>query len=198
MTALSVMIGVAFVAGTYIFTDTIDKTFSQMYDNIYAGQDVIVQSASEFDVGFSGPPPMDESVLDTVLSVPGVAAAEGGVGGFAIIYDKEDKAIVPTGPPTIGGSMTGDLRLSGNIGLHDGRVPTAPNEVAIDARTADDHDLHVGDVVKVQTPEKVAEYEIVGMLRFGDSDNLSGATWAGFDLKTAQELFGLQGQYSSI
>jgi len=198
LTALSVMIGVAFVAGTYIFTDTIDKTFSQMYDNIYAGQDVIVQSASEFDVGFSGPPPMDESVLDTVLSVPGVAAAEGGVGGFAIIYDKEDKAIVPTGPPTIGGSMTGDLRLSGNIGLRDGRVPTAPNEVAIDARTADDHDLHVGDVVKVQTPEKVAEYEIVATLRFGDSDNLSGATWAGFDLKTAQELFGLQGQYSTI
>jgi len=198
LTALSVMIGVAFIAGTYIFTDTIDNTFSQMFDDIFQGQDVIVQSVSEYDVGFSGPAPMDESVLDTVLSVPGVAIAEGSVGGFAIIYDKEGEAIVPTGPPTIGGSMTNDLRLAGNVGLRDGRVPTAPNEVAIDARTADDNGIAVGDVIKVQTPDKVAEYEVVATLRFGESDNLSGATWAGFDLNTAQELFDLQGQYSGI
>lgn len=198
LTALSVMIGVAFIAGTYIFTDTIDATFSQMFDDIYEGQDVIVQSASEYDVGFSGPAPMDESVLDTVLSVPGVEAAEGGVGGFAIIYDKEGNAIVPQGPPTIGGSMTNDLRLAGNVTVRDGRVPAAPSEVAIDARTADDNGLAVGDVIKVQTPDKVAEYEIVATLRFGEADNLSGATWAGFDLTTAQELFDLQGQYSTI
>jgi putative ABC transport system permease protein len=198
LTAFSVMIGVAFIAGTYIFTDTIDNTFSQMFDDLYEGQDVIVQSVSEYDVGFSGPAPMDESVLDTVLSVPGVVAAEGSVGGFAIIYDKEGEAVVPTGPPTIGGSMTDDLRLSGNVGLRDGRVPTAPNEVAIDARTADDNGITVGDVIKVQTPDTVADYEVVATLRFGDSDNLSGATWAGFDLKTAQELFNLEGQLSTI
>ena len=102
LTAMSVMIGVAFIAGTYIFTDTIDKTFGQLFDDIYEGQDVIVQAETEFDVGFSGPPPIDESVLDTVLSVPGVDVAEGSVGGFAIIYDKAGEAIVPTGPPTIG------------------------------------------------------------------------------------------------
>jgi putative ABC transport system permease protein len=198
LTALSVMIGVAFIAGTYIFTDTIDKTFSQMFDDIYEGQDVIVQTASEYDVGFSGPAPMDASVLDTVLSVPGVEAAEGSVGGFAIIYDKDGEAIVPQGPPTIGGSMTNDLRLAGNVAVREGRVPTAPNEVAIDAHTADDNGLAVGDVVKVQTPDKVADYEIVATLKFGESDNLSGATWAGFDLHTAQELFDLEGQYSTI
>jgi putative ABC transport system permease protein len=198
LTALSVMIGVAFISGTYIFTDTIDKTFSQMFDDIYAGQDVIVQTASDYDVGFSGPAPMDESVLDTVLSVPGVEAAEGSVGGFAIIYDKDGEAIVPQGPPTIGGSMTNDLRLAGNVALRDGRVPEGPTEVAIDARTADDNGLHVGDVVKVQTPDSVAEYQIVATLTFGEADNLSGATWAGFDLNTAQELFNLQGQYSGI
>ena len=51
LTALSVMIGVAFISGTYIFTDTIDKTFGQMFDDIYEGQDVIVQAEMEFDVG---------------------------------------------------------------------------------------------------------------------------------------------------
>jgi putative ABC transport system permease protein len=198
LTALSVMIGVAFIAGTYIFTDTIDNTFSQMFDDIYEGQDVIVQSTTEFDVGFSGPPPIDESVLDTVLAVDGVELAEGSVGGFALIYDKDGEAIVPTGPPTIGGSMTEDLRLAGNVGIREGTAPTASDEVSIDAATADDNGLTIGDVVKVQTPDEVAEYEIVGILRFGESDNLSGATFAGFELSTAQELFGLVGQYSSI
>lgn len=198
LTAMSVMIGVAFIAGTYIFTDTIDNTFSQLFDDIYEGQDVIVQAETEFDVGFSGPPPIDEGVLDTVLAVPGVDVAEGSVGGLAIIYDKDGEAIVPTGPPTIGGSVTDDLRLAGNVGIREGRAPTAPNEVAIDARTADDNNLAVGDVVKVQTPEEVSEYEIVATLRFGDSDNLAGATWAGFELNTAQRLFNLEGQLSGI
>jgi len=84
MTALSVTIGVAFIAGTFIFTDTIDKTFADLFENAFEGQDVVVQAETEFDVGFSGPPPMDESVLDFVVDVDGVAAAEGQVGGFAV------------------------------------------------------------------------------------------------------------------
>ena len=106
MTALSVMIGVAFISGTFIFTDTIDKTFSNLFEDVFAGQDVIVTAQTEFDVGFSEPPPMDASVLDIVNGVSGVAAAEGQVGGFAVIYDKDGEAIVPTGPPTLGGSWT--------------------------------------------------------------------------------------------
>ena len=198
LTALSVMIGVAFIAGTFIFTDTIDNTFSQLFDDVFEGQDVIVQAESEFDVGFSGPPPIDEGILDTVLTVPGVDAAEGTVGGFAIIYDKEGEAIVPAGPPTIGGSWTKDLRLAGNIAIRDGRAPTGPGEVSIDAATAKGNDLGVGDVVKVQTTNEVSEYEIVSIIGFGEADNLAGATFAGFELETAQRLFDLEGKYSSI
>jgi putative ABC transport system permease protein len=198
LTALSVMMGVAFIAGTFIFTDTIDKTFSQLFDDVFEGQDVIVQGVSEFDVGFSGPPPFDESVLETVLAVPGVEVAEGSVGSLAVIYDKQGEAIVPTGPPTLGGSMTEDLRLAGNVNIREGRMPEGPGEVSIDAATADDNELAVGDVVQVQTPMEVGEYEIVSIIRFGDSDNMAGATWAGFELKTAQRLFDLEGKFSAI
>lgn len=198
LTALSVMIGVAFIAGTFIFTDTIDNTFSQLFDDVFEGQDVIVQGVSEFDVGFSGPPPIDEAVLEDVLGVDGVQAAEGTVGGFAVIYDKAGEAIVPTGPPTIGGSVTEDLRLSGNVSIREGRAPEMSGEVAIDAKTAEDNDLAVGDTVKIQTPMTVDEYEIVAVIGFGESDNLAGATFAAFDLGTAQRVFDLQGKYSSI
>jgi putative ABC transport system permease protein len=198
LTAMSVVLGVGFIAGTFIFTDTIDNTFSDLFDDVFAGQDVIVQGESEFDVGFSGPPPIAASVLDMVLAVPGVDAAEGTVGGFAVISDKDGDAIVPTGPPTLGGSWTEDQRLAGNIVLRDGREPSGSAEVTVDAATADDNDLAVGDVVQIQTPTGVNDYEIVGVVGFGESDNLAGATFAGFDLATAQELFGLQGQYSTI
>jgi putative ABC transport system permease protein len=198
MTALSVMIGVAFIAGTFIFTDTIDRTFADLFENVFSGQDVIVASETEFDIGFSEPPPMDADVLDIVAAVPGVAAAEGSVGGFAVIYDKDGEAIVPMGPPTLGGSWTLDESLSGVVELRDGVPPTGPGDVVVDAATAGDNDLAVGDVVKVQTIGGVADYEIVGIAGFGESDNLAGATFAGFDLATAQSLFDLEGRFSNI
>ena len=198
LTATSVMIGVAFIAGTFIFTDTINQTFNDLFDDQFAGQDVIVQTEAEFDVGFSGPPPMEASVLDTVLAVEGVAAAGGSAGGFAVIYDTNGEAIVPSGPPTIGASWTEDERLVGNIAIREGRGPVGPTEVVIDARTADDSGLDVGTVIKVQTVGGVAEYDLVGIVGFGESDNIAGATVAVFDLATAQTLFGLEGQYSAI
>ncbi|MGB5655530.1 MAG: FtsX-like permease family protein [Acidimicrobiia bacterium] len=198
LTAISVMIGVAFIAGTFIFTDTINQTFTDLFDDQFAGQDVIVQAEAEFDVGFGGPPPIEESVLDTVLGVQGVAAAEGNVGGFALIYDSNGEAIVPMGPPTIGASSTEDERLRGNIVIREGRTPAGPTEVVIDAKTAGDNGLVVGTPIQVQTVDGVAEYDLVGIVGFGDADNIAGATVAVFDLETAQTLFGLEGLYSGI
>lgn len=198
LTALSVMMGVAFIAGTFIFTDTIDDTFTQLFDDIYEGQDIIVQAETEFDVGFSGPAPIDEAILDTVLAVPGVALAEGGVSDLAVIYDKEGEGIIPTGPPTLGGSIGDDDRLSGNADIREGRRPSGSNEVAIDAATAGDNGLGLGDVVKIQTTTVTDNFEIVGIIGFGESDNLAGATFAGFDLETAQKILDLEGFYSGI
>src|SRR3990172_2986527 len=141
LTAMSVMMGVAFVAGTFIFTDTIDKTFDELFADVYAGQDVIVQSETGYDVSLGIPPPFNAGVIETVRGVPGVVAAEGSVSGFAVIYDEAGKAIVPTGPPTLGGSWVADERLAGNSEMRDGREPSASGEVAIDARTASGHDL---------------------------------------------------------
>lgn len=137
-------------------------------------------------------------MLDTVLAVEGVAAAGGSAGGFAVIYDTNGEGIVPSGPPTIGASWTEDERLVGNIAIREGRGPVGPTEVVIDARTADDSGLDVGTVIKVQTVGGVAEYDLVGIVGFGESDNIAGATVAVFDLATAQTLFGLEGQYSAI
>jgi putative ABC transport system permease protein len=102
------------------------------------------------------------------------------------------------GPPTIGGNWTEDERLLGAVELRAGRRPQGPGEVTIDARTADDNELFVGDRIQVQTVTGVATYDLVGIVGFGETDNLAGATFAGFDLATAQAVFQLEGQYSAI
>ena len=71
-------------------------------------------------------------------------------------------------------------------------------EVVIDAMTAGDNGLSVGTVIEVQTVGGVAEYDLVGIVGFGEADNIAGATVAVFDLETAQTLFGLEGMYSGI
>ena len=166
----------------------------------FAGQDVIVQGEAEFDVGFGGPPPIDESVLDIVLGVHGVAAAEGNVGGFAVIYDNNGEAIVPTGPPTLGVSWTGGRTPDGATScIREGEDPVGPDRSC--HRCQDGRATTASpsaQPIKVQTVDGVAEYDLVGIVGFGEADNLAGATIAVFDLETAQTLFGLEGVYSAI
>ena len=95
LTAIAIVLGVAFVSGTFVFTDTIDKTFNNLFEDTFSGIDVVVQAETEFDVGFTGPPPIEEGVLDVVSGVDGVAVAEGTVFGTAILIDRDGEAIVP-------------------------------------------------------------------------------------------------------
>ena len=53
LTALAIVLGVAMVSGTYVLTDTIDKAFSTIFDESYAGTDVVV-SGKGADISFQG------------------------------------------------------------------------------------------------------------------------------------------------
>jgi putative ABC transport system permease protein len=82
LTALAIILGVAMISGTYVLTDTIDKAFSEIFDESYAGTDVIV-SGKGAEINFQGTqseqPPADASILNDVRELPGVALATGSV-----------------------------------------------------------------------------------------------------------------------
>jgi len=198
LTALAIVLGVAFVVGTLIFTDTISKTFDNLFEDTLSGTDVIVQTESDFDPGFSGPPPFDEGMVAVVAEVPGVEAAEGGVQGYAQLIDKDGEAIAPIGPPTIGGSAGEDERFDGNIVLREGRRPTAPGEIIVDARTVKDAGFQLGDQITVLLVGGNEVFELVGVVGFGESDNLAGATFTGFETVEAQRVLDLDGQFTTI
>jgi len=207
LTAISVVLGVGFVAGTYVLTDTMNAAFEQLFAQTSEASDVVVRSVSAFDAQVEGPggggggderTPVPEQVLADVLSVPGVATAVGDVQGYAQMVDPAtDEVIGGVGPPTIGTNWTD---LAGDIlSLRGDSVPPASaDEVVIDAATARNANLAVGDRIRILFQGPPGEFTIVGVAGFGDADNLGGATLAVFDTATAQEVLGKRGVFDAI
>ncbi len=201
LTALAVVLGVAFVAGTFVLTDTINKTFDTLFTEISAGTDLTVRAVSGFgdDAGGFDTASRDTvpaSLIDTVRRTPGVQAADGTVTGYAQFVDKEGKAVASGGAPTLGFNWT-EPGLS-PLQLRSGREPQRDGEVVVDAVTARMHKFAVGDLVTVLFRGPTQEFTVVGITGFGEADNLAGATLAIFEEATAQRVFGKVGRYDSI
>jgi putative ABC transport system permease protein len=200
LTTAAIAIGVAFVSGTFVLSDTTNKAFDQLYDGLTANTDVVVRSQAAFtDNGFqSEARPVPETLLGTVAAVPGVDVAEGSVTGFALLLDKAGTPIQPGGAPTLATSVGGNAALAGDFSLRQGRMPSGPTEVTIDARSATGAKYVVGDTVRVVLHDGTHAFTLVGITGFGDSDSLAGATLAGFDLATAQQVLGKAGTVDQI
>jgi putative ABC transport system permease protein len=205
LTALSVVLGVAFVAGTLILGDTMNSTFDKLFATAYSGTDVGVRGKSAFDINVTDGgdpaqtrPPVPATVLETVRGVPGVREAEGDLAGFAQIVTPDGKVVETSGAPTIGGAWLGNTPLN-PYKLTEGTPPGAAGEVAIDATTAADNDIAVGDSVTVLTQSGKAGATVTGIVSFGDGGgSLAGATVTLFDPATAQQTMGTPGTFSEI
>src|SRR3954454_3653343 len=110
LTGFAVVLGVAFVAGTFVFTDTIDASFKDLFERTSKGVDVSVQSRLAVEADFAAPPTMPADTLDKVRAVPGVEQADGPVSADVTLLDDQGKPITSNGPPTIA-STTGAERF---------------------------------------------------------------------------------------
>jgi putative ABC transport system permease protein len=204
LTALAVVLGVGFTAGTFILTDTALASFDDLFGQAYSNVDVVVQAEQAFTPTGGGGGggggqelnPVPEGLLPKVQAVPGVRFAEGSVQAFAQIIDPATgKSITSGGAPTIGSSWSANLSA---FTLVEGTAPVGPHQVVIDAGTAADHNLVVGQQVRVGTFAGTDAYTISGVVRFGSSNSLLGASFAIFDLPTAQRLFDREGTFDFI
>jgi len=199
LTALSIVLGVGFMAGTFVLTDTMTSAFNDLVDNGYSSIDVLVRSENAFTAQTSSieeRDPMPESVLADVQPVPGVAQAIGDVLGYAQIVDPATGKVIGTfGPPTAASAWND---LNGFTLKPGGSPPQGVDQVVIDAGTAESHDIQVGDRVEILFEGPPGEFEVVGLAGYGEEDSLFGATWALFDLPTAQQVLGREGKLDSI
>src|SRR5215211_1622911 len=198
-TALSVIIGIAFLAGTFVFTDTIKRTFDNLFADVFKNTDVYVRSNQKIEQDF-GPtfrPRIPESVIAQVAGVPGVTEAEGSVQGFARIIGTNGKPIgQENGAPNFGGTITGGELSPWK--LHDGKLPTGGDQVVLDRASFKDGKFKVGDTATIISQGGSKQFTVVGDVRFGDADSPGGATFALFDLPTAQSFIGQPGQVDAV
>jgi putative ABC transport system permease protein len=199
LTVIAIVLGVSFMAGTYVLTDTMTRAFDELVDTGYSSIDVLVRSSNSFTAQTSSleeRESMPASVLEDVAAVPGVARAVGDVLGYAQIVDPATGKVIGTfGPPTAASAWND---LNGFTLKPGGSPPEGSDQVVIDAGTAEGHDIQVGDRVQIVFEGPPGEFDVVGIAGYGEGDSLFGATWALFDLPTAQDVLGKQGELDSV
>src|SRR5689334_18313623 len=201
-TALAVILGVAFTAGTLVLTDTMSRIFDDLSSGVYKGTDAVVRAKAVFN----GPmnmgeqrPMIDASLVPALSHVPGVAAAEGSAFGYTRLIGKDGKPIgnPGNGAPTLGGNWSTVPALN-PFHLVAGHAPQAPDEIVIDKQSANLGHLTVGDTTTVIANGPPLRVRIAGIAGFGTADNLAGASVVLFTTPVAQRLVTEPGKFSTI
>jgi putative ABC transport system permease protein len=204
LTALAIVLGVAMMSGAYVLTDTIDKAFDAIFVDSYAGTDAVVTGK---DPGFSfegesaTAPPIPEETLERVRQIEGVEVATGAVQDFQAKLLRPDGEPIDTGgaPSFAFGLETDtDYERFNPLNLVEGRWPSGEGEVAVDEGVADEEDLQLGDRIGVAALGPAQEFEIVGIAKYGDLSSIGGATFAIFDIPTAQKLLDKEGKLDAV
>jgi putative ABC transport system permease protein len=200
LSAVAVLLSVAFVCGTLVFTDTMNTTFDKLF--AATSSDVTVSAKDSSDTGetTSGtgkPPVMPAAVLDEVRGVQGVKSAEGTVFSTSVtVVDADKDSLSPSsGAPTIVGNWnSNDART---MDITSGAAPEGAGQIMVDADTADKHGLELGDEIGVITAVGTHRAKISGIADFTVTN--PGAAIFYLDTETAQKtLVGETGVYTNV
>lgn len=196
LTAISVALGVALMTGTYILTDTINASYTKLVGAAYAGESVIITPAAPLgDDNSAQLSPLSDQMLAKVRQVPGVSKADGSIITQATLLDGHGHALGLAGFTYVTGTEPAPFSV-----LHatQGRLPTGPDQAAIDVATAQSHHLHLGQLIKVAGTGTVRHYTLVGTVKFAGSSSFAGASVAVLTLPQAELIAGQAGHYTQL
>ncbi len=186
LTALAIVASTAFLSGTFIFRDTVQRTFNGLFADVFERVDGYVQSSNSVEgfLGFERRDRLPVDVVEQVRAVDGVIDAQSFVQGDAVVIDKQGNPIERPTAPTFGATVNeGSLSV---WRMAQGRLPSGGSEVALDTITAQDADYVLGDKVKVNSEGGSREFTLVGIAVYDDIVSPGNATWALFDAATAE------------
>jgi putative ABC transport system permease protein len=199
LTTLAVLLGVAFVTGTYVLTDTIERSFDLIFRRTVTDVDLVVRARDPYTGGGSQRTRIPDSALAPVRAVDGVATADGTTFGYAQFVDGDGNSIQNGLAPTIGLSWpesgAGPLELADD---GESRAPRGQREVLVDEGTAREHGLAVGDRVRVLLQGPAERFTIVGLFGLKGQADLGGVTVAAFDLPTSERVLATPGVLDAI
>ncbi|MFE9068323.1 ABC transporter permease [Streptomyces violaceusniger] len=200
MTVLAVMLGVAFVAGTLVFTNTISDAYQKSSQKGFKGVDVaIAPDKKDDDSANPGDAPrLSQQLLDKAAKAPGAGSAFGVVKGNAALADKKGD-LLGGGFSNVGGNYyPGADGKDPRYTMTEGRAPKAAGEIALDSKTAERGEYKAGDSIRVSVDGPVRTEKVVGVFTTDDGNVAAGGTLALYDTVTAQKLFAKPGQFDEI
>ena len=211
LTTSSIILGVAVIIASNIFSESNKSAFDNLFSGIYEGVDLVVQPIQEdFAQGFSGDggqgpisfevKKIPDNRIQEITDLPSVKAAWGEVLGFAQfikIVDGETVLISNGFAPTFGAAWDTNPYAQ-QWSLTEGEPPTNRKEVVMDVLTAENHNFSVGDRVTVLAGATPASFTIVGIAEFANVGAPGGATFALFEFRTAQALLDSKGEVDLI
>ncbi len=211
LTTSSIILGVAVIIASNIFSESNKSAFDNLFSGIYEGVDLVVQPIQEdFAQGFSGDggqgpisfevKKIPDNIIQEIINLPSVKAAWGEVLGFAQfikIVDGETVLISNGFAPTFGAAWDNNPYAQ-QWSLVEGQPPTNRKEVVMDVLTAENHNFLVGDRVTVLAGATPASFTIVGIAEFANVGAPGGATFALFEFRTAQALLDSKGEVDLV
>jgi putative ABC transport system permease protein len=196
-TVLAVVLGVAFMAGTFVLSDTLERVFDDLFATAGEQVDAQVQGISTFGdpLGREVRELLGPDLVERVRGVDGVARAEPfvttvGFGSTNRVLGPDGEPLgAAQGPPTLIESWIGDPKLSPYV-LVEGRGPQADDELALNLAAVESAGFSLGDPVTVVSQFGPARYRLVGTFTFGTAKSAAGAVSVGVSLGEAQRLAG--------
>ncbi|MER8182924.1 FtsX-like permease family protein [Kitasatospora sp. NPDC094015] len=204
MTALAIMLGTAFVAGTMVFSDTLGQAMKNSYSKSYSDVSVLVSdraagaSLRADQRGDDAAPTLTDATVKELGALPGVQQSRGVVSGFTGVADKKGNLIgqpwSAQGANFVPGANGQDPRYP----LVEGRGPKTGSEIALDRTTADGNGFKVGDTVRIAGNGPVVNATLTGVVTTDDPTVTSGGTLVLMDTATAQQTLLTPGRYNSV
>ncbi|MEU1986277.1 FtsX-like permease family protein [Nocardia sp. NPDC019395] len=185
LTLLSVVLGTAFIAGSFVFTDTLQRTFDGIFANEAQGVDVRLSPEERQSAG------IPQEVADDVAAMDGVRTVSPGIEGGVVLLDPAGKKAVQTG----GAPSTGQVYLPPERSVAEpdpfvaGVPPAEPGQVALNTGAAERAGLAVGDHTKVLVPSHGAPIDVTVTGLYAPATDTGGFIGVKFTEPQARELF---------
>jgi putative ABC transport system permease protein len=195
ITVVMVVLGVALVAGTYILTDTINRSFDDIFTTALEGTDAVVTPKEVVAQETSEPPPFSAALLSRVERVPGVAKAEGGIFSLVRITDAKGKPFGQGFAPQF--AFSAASKPFDTLTYVEGHPPRTSGEAAIDQSNAGREDIAIGDTIGVVGEEPLKRFRVVGINKLGDTST-GGSSSVTLTLPEAQRITDKAGKLDQI
>lgn len=196
LTMIAIVLGVSMVSGTYVLTDTINQSFSDIFQSADRTLDAVISGKQRVKSEFTQPPTLPAGLLPVVLHTPGVLTAEGEIADTVRLFNTKGKSV---------GASGGAPALMFSVPISHFEVLTyvkghrpSGDEISLDEGTVNHSHLHLGQRIGVASVRPLQWFTLAGVTHFGGVSSLGGATLVSMDLQHAQTITDKLGRYDQI